>query len=220
MNYYTPEGDFDTDAAAETLRNLSAVTNDNVVRRDLARLQAAALIDIAESLRVLAAESAYAMSPPTSGSGNLDNDLDELPVDDPIDVTEADAGTPVRLLVGNDADEGPRTGILTGNGGISEGMPWVGVHWDDDRGDEDGTPSEVRVFAPHLEVYVPSTSSVDLVDSLSGQVVATRSSIDDEPNGHDLIDEIDSDFYGEHHPVADDALAALKAKSKKKGGKK
>ncbi|MFM9644408.1 hypothetical protein, partial [Streptomyces turgidiscabies] len=67
MNIYEDEGDaVDLERAAAELRATSLIQNEAVRRARMAEISAAALLDIAGSLRVLANEAAAAMLPDAS----------------------------------------------------------------------------------------------------------------------------------------------------------
>jgi hypothetical protein len=202
MTTYTPTGDFDPEAAAAAVRAAAGITHREAKRDALLAIQTAALVDIAASLSVLAVESAWAMQPARVELGMLDDDDDES-APEPVDLTEADAGTRVRLITpGADAREGE----LTGSGGIDQGIPWVGVAWDDD------VLTESRVFVPHLEaVHAPTLPVLPEVREAAAEAGAP-------------VAELDADFDGDEHPQADAAVEALarqrKAAKAAKLGKK
>lgn len=224
-------GTLDLDAATLELDNSSKLTNANQKAEAVARLSAAALLDIAGSLRMLAVESSLAVQ--TAGY-LLDQPDDEegdevgtvamsLP-----DIVDALPGTRVQLKA-PDAKGRHRTGTLTGVDGIDQGEPWVGVEWDDKPGAD-----AAKVYAANLEHYTGEATDepegdrhvealLDAIADKDGDAVEALLAdggpdvppISDapEPQG----DDFDDDFE------APDALALLEArqaKAAKKGKKK
>lgn len=236
---YTEEGDLDLAAAAVEVVGSSKLSNEGMRRDAVARVTAAALLDIAGSLRTLSLESALAMSQGIE----LDDEPRTDAVAPPLDVTECDAGTPVRLKA-PDHKGRQRSGILNGIDGIDSGEAWVGVYWDDAPDNAD------RVYAANLEV-VPLDERDDglaaeerrIASELVAQARAALGlpNVEDLPNadddGHvdrlhddrdleapltpdaqaDTADSIDDDF-AEVDPIA--VLEARQAKSKKGKAKK
>jgi hypothetical protein len=196
--------DYDPDDAHVQISNARAITNRDQRRDIIAAQSALALADIAASLRVLAAAELglVAYDEPI-----LADDI-EQPVE-PVDLTDADAGTRVRLITPGTE---PREGELSGSGGIDQGIPWVGVYWDDAieavETDEERELSEARVFVPHLEAVHAPTVEYDRAQEALKAVGPLDSGID-------------ADFAGDPMPTKTaDALDALKAAKKKGKGKK
>jgi hypothetical protein len=228
MNLYT-EGEFDPVLAQKELGAAAGVTSDTVARRDIARIQAAALIDIAGSLKVLSLEALLAMGQ-LDEPGGYDDDTEADGFDEPLDLTRADAGTLVRII-----REPAAYGVLTGEGGVDQGEPWVGVNWES-TGLE--TPLGTRVFVTELEAIptdevppIPGAPLGAIVELEDGTVLGdgvTPPTLPEyvPPAVADLAEDLDDDFDGDEHKAAEDALAALKAReaerkaAKKKAAKK
>jgi hypothetical protein len=196
--------DYDPEDAHVQINNARAITNRDQRRDIIAAQTALALADIAASLRVLAAAELgqIAYDEPI-----LADDI-EQPVE-PVDLTDADAGTRVRLIT---PGAEPREGELSGSGGIDQGIPWVGVYWLADieavETDEERELSEARVFVPHLEAVHAPTVEYDRAQEALKAVGPLDSGID-------------ADFAGDPMPTKTaDALDALKAAKKKGKGKK
>lgn len=209
MNLYDNDLKFDPDKAGAELRGVVGMNNDATARRELATIQTAALIDIADSLRTLAIESALAM-----GKAGVFDALDttyetagdgSAPIDS-VAILNAEEGTRVRLPNGS----GP-IGKLTGNTGVSEGAAWAEVEVD--LGDTNMTR---RYWASDLDI-------VPTIDLNASPFRSPDPHVDDEPIGEPPVaadaDDLDADFDGDNHSAASDAVAALKARRKaaKKG---
>lgn len=234
---HNDDGDLDIETAQAVIADIGNRTNEAIAKRDLAKIQAAALVDIAGSLRTLALESAFAMSAAGFALGGTDKPDDEPAPDDNRDeLKHAEPGTRVRALVVDAAGAVPY-GTLTDEGGIDQDEAWRGVKWDDEE-------RITRVFVRAIE---PAPVTIDeLADSgvpLAGvateaEAAALRTDGDEDgeeaAGGYELDepantvaepDDLDDDFEGDEHPAADDAVAALKAreaarkKSKKGKGK-
>lgn len=213
---YTEEGDLALAAAAAEVVGSSKLSNEGMRRDAVARVTAAALLDIAGSLRTLSLESALAMSQGIE----LDDEPRTDAVAPPLDVTECDAGTPVRLKA-PDHKGRQRSGILNGIDGIDSGEAWVGVYWDD------APDSADRVYAANLEVVPLDERDNGNVEDLpnaddDGHVDRLHDDRDLEapltPDAQaDTADSIDDDF-AEVDPIA--VLEARQAKSKKGKAKK
>ena len=203
------------DAATSELKATSLIQNDGVRRARMAEISAAALLDIAGSLRVLASEAAAAMLPAAS----------------------VDTFTP-----GDEAD-GPRDFLLEGDlvHKIGDDAPGevVALGFDGDGelyADVEFGAGLVRLYASSLVRLVG-----DEARDLEALEVLTDGEIPDEEEAADpdlvdldaepiepadLIDDIDADFGDESHPAAESAVDVLRANeaarkaAKKKGGKK
>lgn len=186
-----PERAVDLAKAIAQLAQSGAINNDGVRRSTVAEISTAALLDIAGSLRVIAAEAALAMA----GSGSFT--LDGMP--------EAEApmtdDTRDFLVVGDrvtaKADDDREVGRVTGVG-VTEGEPYADVAFEQFTG---------RLFARDLE-RVTSDETEDAID-----LAAMRSHEDArlDPEGDDFTPPAS----------ALDALKDLEAKpAKKKAAKK
>jgi hypothetical protein len=135
----------DLDALAADLRGAGAIHNDAVRRSEISRISAAALVDIAGSLRVLAAEASLAML----GVDTLAIDDDEA--EDPVDDATRDffvVGDRVRLR-----DDRGTTGTIVALG-TSEGSVIADVI----RDELDNGPDVMRYFGEYLERIVRAES--------------------------------------------------------------
>lgn len=88
------DGRLDIDAAEHELKASSTITNDTVRRAVLATLQTAALLDIARSLRVVAADAELGIM--SAGYGPDVTEPDDAPLERPTTAAEAErAGVPI-----------------------------------------------------------------------------------------------------------------------------
>lgn len=232
VNIYDDEGNLNLAAAARELNATRGMTNSTSAQATRDILKGAALLDIAVSLRILTDAAAPVLElveqwgqpiklthpTPDEADGDPQREADE-----PVDVLEAEPGTPVRTI----PPEGVavRYGVLTGMRGESEGTPWLGVLWQ-------GHADEARVFTGRLEVVpvaervtIDAAANADVDAQLDaaaddlGIVVVENNERDrqnaaelaDEENDAEEVDDLDADFA----PPVD----ALKAK-RKKGGRK
>lgn len=218
MGIYNTDGDLDLVEAATEVNAQTERTNRNAAEFTLARIETAALLDIAGSLRVLAHEASLKI-------GELDL-FDETTLPD-IRPEDAPAGSRVRIR-NTDIE-----GTLNGSTGIDQGTGWVMVGWDDDHADSDAA----KVWAEELEVVsLPGTADAptlaEVRESETPLVgVATEAEApalrtDEDEDGEEAVggyelantvadpDDLDDDFDGDEHPAAADALAALKAREK------
>lgn len=194
---------FDPEAAAAELATIGQVA-DNPRRARLAILQAAALVDIAASLRPIAAEASLAMA---GTFGGFEGDADAEDVDgegeapDELEhgdlVTIEEDGSPFRIVsFGVDQDE-PYAELQDLETGEVRGRVWV------------------RNLTRYVEPDAPGDG-----EEAPDEKPAT-------PDIADVTDDLDDDFDGDEHAAAEDALAKLaaaekarKASKKKSGGKK
>lgn len=214
MNLYDSNGELDLDAATLELAGNGQVSNEGLRRESVARLSAAALLDIAGSLRVLALESALAMG---QSSGYADPTVPDDEVGDEVgtvamrvDVVDAESGTPVRLKV-PDSKGRQRTGILDGRDGLDSGEPWVGVYWDDAPDDA------AKVFAANLEAF-----DGDVENLTRAQIDAILEAGDSAPDLPIVSDAPEPERVGYHDDdfAEPDPIALLEArqdKASKKG---
>jgi len=216
MNIYEPEGVdaiVDLRKAAAELRGVSSVTSDVVRRQIIAEISTAALLDIALSLRVVAAEARAAMPSPF-----MDAEPEAAPTEDDRDRDFLIVGD----LVAADGMDEP--GEVRGFG-QSEGAMYADVIF--------AGGAESRVWLSNLTRLVgderdddamqeAAESSIEIVNA---ERVAEMAGITAEPEEHvepaDLVDDIDGDFEGDTHTAAATALDVLKAsEAARKGGKK
>lgn len=236
MNLYPKNGgELDLDAATLELEQSSKLTNTNLKAEAVARLSAAALLDIAGSLRVLALESSlavqtagYLLDQPDDEEGDeVGTVATSLP-----DIVDAPMGTRVQLKT-PDAKGRYRVGTLDGVDGIDQGEPWVGVVWEDAPGDGSGD----KVYAAHLEHYTGEATD-DVTDAAGRRAAADFAARfntkldaalpveDDSPDVPPIsdapepaADDFDDDFEAPDALALLEARQAEKAKPKKKGKK-
>lgn len=181
----------DLDAAASELKGSATITNDNVRRQCVAEISAAALLDIAGSLRAIADEARAAMPEPFELVGEPIEDGDELERGDDFFVV----GDRVRI------DGLGDIGVCE-KFGASEGSAFAEVRYSDDALVKTWVENLVRVRDDAAEVILADGSA----PAVGGDGLAI---LEDR-------DELD-DFTP---PSALDLLKATEAKPKKKGGKK
>lgn len=225
MNIYEPEGTdaiVDLRAAAAELKAVGSITSESARRHAVAEINTAALLDIALSLRVVAAEARAAMSSPFTET-----------IDDAGAEPEADRDFFIEgdLVVADGMDEpgeirsfGQSEGAFYADvlfAGGAESRVWlsnltrlVGDERDDDAMQEAAERSIEAVAAESEREVGPD-----------GEPVGDPEREDDEPERTDLVDDIDADFDGDRPPAAATALDVLKAneaerKAAKKAGKK
>lgn len=203
--------EFDPEHAKAELVRTEAMSSDPAGKRlMIARIAAAAQIDIAESLRVIAQEAALAM-----GNGAIMVDVEDVapePEEDPL--VEGDVIQAVDVV---------GTGVVKGFR-FTEGEYFADVEWADGSGG--------LVAASRLSRLVGDEGEPPLRGDLD-ESVPTADLVDGEPPlrvdpvvmAEELADEIDDDFDGDDHADAESALAILKAneaarKAAKKKGKK
>lgn len=208
-----PDGTVGIDLADLTLELDRAVRieNEQIRATTMRRIQIEACLDIAVSLRTLAAESALAMGQSEGQLGRLDHEPD----DDEPDDDEPDPGERDFLVVGDLVhildDERVHEVLKVG---VSEGESWAEVddggvvrYWQRNlvrlRGDERPDPD------PLAEVIIEPVSPeivarIDALEAVEPEVVA---------NG--MIDDIDDEFEGDDFTETESALEKLRALEKK-----
>lgn len=218
MNIYEPEGTdaiVDLRAAAAELKAVGSITSESARRHAVAEINTAALLDIALSLRVVAAEARAAMPSPftetTEDAGpESDADRDFL--------IEGD------LVIADGMDE---PGEVRGFG-QSEGAMYADVIF--------AGGAESRVWLSNLTRLVgderdddamqdAAERSIEAIAAETGSEPADPESGTPDPEPADLVDDIDDDFDGDTHTAAATALDVLKEneaarKAAKKSGKK
>lgn len=205
MNIYESEGTdviVDLRAAAAELRAAGSITSESARRAVIAEINTATLLDIALSLRVVAAEARAAMPSPPTEADALTADDRETPEDF---VVEGD-------LVAVDGLDDPAQVVGFGQ---SEGAIYAKIKL------IDGT--ETRAWLESLTRLVGDELGVDAMQDASEVDAAGADGETVEPA--DLVDDIDADFDGGQHPAAATALDVLKAneaerKAAKKAGSK
>jgi hypothetical protein len=206
--------EFDPEHAKAELVRTEAMSADPAGKRFMvARIAAAAQIDIAESLRVIAQEATLAMYGAADTLSTFGGDIAPEPEEDPLvegDVVQADG----------DGEPGVVKGFR-----FTEGEYFAEVEWADGSGGG-------YIAASRLSRLVGDEGEAALRGDLD-ESVPTADLVDGEPPlrvdpvivAEELADEIDDDFDGDEHADAESALAKLKAneaarKAAKKSGSK
>lgn len=215
--------EIDLDELAADLESARLIHNDNVRRGTVARVQAAALLDIAMSLRILAAEAGAAMGV------DISSEFDYAPAEP--DYGEVDDTTRDFLVVGDlvtvKGDTEPGEVVAVG----SDGEPWADVDFAVTKG--------MRLYERNLERLIGDVGEgvdPEAVAAIRGKWAAASEEFavdppaDDEWDGSDPVGQtplddlgdaehdIDEDF--EPDPVAELAANEAKRKAAKKGKKK
>lgn len=234
------------DVATAELKATSLIQNDGVRRSRMAEISAAALLDIAGSLRVLANEAAAAMLPAASveystPGGESDGPRDFLLEGDLVHKIDDDAPGEV-VALGFDGDGELYADVEFGTGSVrlyaSSLVRLVGDEARDLEAPEDGGEiSDAEEAAePDLVDLDAGTINHFFVDALGDPETCTdpthrHPEPGDEPavntrrRAAELVDDIDADFGREPHPAAESAVDVLRAneaarKAAKKGKKK
>ena len=214
MNIYEDGGDaIDVDRAASEVRATGLIQNDGVQRYRLAEISAAALVDIAGSLPVLASEAAAAMLPAASveyfEGGEDEGDGGEA--DGPRDfLLEGD-------LVHKIDDTEPGEVVALGFDGDGAGTATVNFGDGDVRGPLYVT-SLVRMVGDEGRDLELLDALIEEGDDPAGEISDEEEArdpdlvdLDAEPSPADLVDDIDADFEGASHPAAESAVDVLRA---------
>ena len=223
----------DLDVAAAELKATSFIQNEGVRRARMAEISAAALVDIATSLRVIANESAAAMLPAASveyfgeaegfePGGEDDGPRDFLLVGDIVHlVGQAEPGEIESF--GFDGDGAPTAVVNFGDGATREYYHSALVRM---VGDEGRDPELLEAL---IEAGDDPAGEISDEEEAADPDLVDLDAEADEPSPADLVDDIDADFGDEPHPAAESAVdvlraneAARKAAKKaatKKGGK-
>ncbi|MFM9596770.1 hypothetical protein ACKI1O_46310, partial [Streptomyces scabiei] len=229
----------DLERAAAELRATSLIQNEAVRRARMAEISAAALLDIAGSLRVLANEAAAAMLPDASADhlagASVDYFAGEVAPDGPRDfLLEGD-------LVHKIDDDEP--GVVVALGFDGDGELYADVEFGAGPvrlyasslvrlvGDEARDPEILSTLAELRKAAAEGVPLVGVATEDETPALLTDSDEDGEEavGGYELdevIDDIDADFGDESHPAAESAVDVLRANeaarkaAKKKGSKK
>lgn len=205
------QGVLDFGKAKRELEATAAITGETTRRERYAELTAAALLDVAYSLRSVGAEASLALL----GSGVLTGpEPEEEPaVDDPNRPLEV--GDLVHML--NDTEPGEVVAVL-----VTEDEPAADVAF--------ANGSSLRLFQRDLvRLRGDDGPDPEFVDEVARRVAAEASSESPAPAGADAAegyaDDLDDDFEGDNFTEAASALDTLKAneaarKAAKKKGKK
>lgn len=204
------QGVLDFGKAKHELEATSRITGETTRRERYAELTAAALLDVAYSLRSVGAEASMALL----GSGFLTGpDAEPEPVvDDPNRLLEV--GDLVHVL--NDTEPGEVVAVL-----VTEDEPAADVAF--------ANGSSLRLFQRDLVLLRDDGLDPEFVAEVA-QRVAEATGEPSAPVGEDAAescaDDLDDDFEGDTFTAAEGALDTLKANeaarkaAKKKGGKK
>lgn len=226
------------DVATSELKATSLIQNDGVRRARMAEISAAALLDIAGSLRVLANEAATAMLPaatveyfagevePFTTGDETDGPRDFLLEGDLVHKIDDDEPGEV-VALGFDGDGALYADVEFGAGPVrlyaSSLVRLVG--------DEARDPEILSTLAELRKAAAEGVPLVGVATEDETPALLTDSDEDGEEavGGYELdevIDDIDADFEGEPHPAAESAVDVLRANeaarkaAKKKGSKK
>lgn len=208
MNIYEGEGTdaiVDLRAAADELKKSTGVTNDTTRRQIVAEIQTAALLDIALSLRVVAAEARAAMPEYVTETTEEEEpaERDFLIVGDLVAVDGYDEPGEVTKL------------------GVDQGAVWADVVF--------AGGADVRTWASAVHRLIGDECDDDAMQEAAESSIAAIGEMtldregeilagaDDEPEDDTEVADIDDDF--DEPTTALDTLKAAK-KSGKKGGKK
>lgn len=223
MEIYTDagtEGVIDIETAAVELKRAGGMPSESARRAYVAEITAGALLDIASSLRVLAAESAHAMVDYQQGADYNGAFADEEPDD---------------LIVEGDlvAVEGFAEPAEVRKFRFTEGEHFADVAFADGSEGMFALSRLTRLRGDERDDDAMQDAAGAMTLDREGEILAGA---DDEPEGDidvpdlaDVVDDIDADFDGDEHPAAASALdtlianeAARKAakKNTKKGSKK
>lgn len=205
MNIYETEGDetiVNLPAAVRELKGVGALSGDSARKMAIAELQTAALLDIALSLRAVAADARLGLV-----DAAVEPESDE-PEGERDFFIEGD------LVVAPGMDE---PGEIKGFG-QSEGDIYATVLF--------AGGAESRVWISDLTRLVGDERDDAAMQTASEAEKGADIEVEPEPTGADLVDDIDNDFDGDSHTAAASALDVLKANeaerkaAKKKGSKK
>jgi len=205
----------DLDVAAAELKATSLIQNDGVRRARMAEISAAALVDIATSLRVIANESAAAMLPAASvdyfgeaegfePGGEDDGPRDFLLVGDIVHlVGQTEPGEIESFGFDGDGDE---TAVVNfGDGATREYYHSALVRL---TGDEGRDPELLEAL---IEAGDDPAGEISDEEEAADPDLVDLDAEADEPGPADLVDDIDADFGDEPHPAAESAVDVLRA---------
>lgn len=199
MNIYENESGLDIDAAIVELKRSGSITGESARKATVAAINTAALLDIAGSLRVIAAEAEAAMSVAEGAAEVAPEDRDFLIEGDLVAVAGLDDPAEV---VSFGVSEGAFYAIVRLTDG-SESRAWLDTLTrlvGDDRDDD--------AMQDASEAEVEDTLGHGKLDDIGLPIP-------------DLVDDIDDDFESDEHPAAASALDLLKSnEAARKAGKK
>ena len=190
----------DLDVAAAELKATSLIQNDGVRRARMAEISAAALVDIATSLRVIANESAAAMLPAAS--------VDYFGEAEGFEPGGEDDGPRDFLLVGDVVHLVGQTepGEIESFGFDGDGAPTAVVNFGDGATREYYHSALVRMVGDEGRDPELLEALIEAGDDPAGEI-----SDEEEAADPDLVDDIDADFGDEPHPAAESAVDVLRA---------
>ena len=190
----------------------------------MAEISAAALVDIATSLRVIANESAAAMLPAASVDyfGEAEG-FEPGGEDDGFEPGGEDDGPRDFLLVGDIVHLVGQTepGEIESFGFDGDGAPTAVVNFGDGATREYYHSALVRMVGDEGRDPELLEALIEAGDDPAGEISDEEEAADpdlvdldaeaDEPSPADLVDDIDADFEGEPHPAAESAVDVLRA---------
>lgn len=216
MNIYEPEGTAaiaDLRAAAAELRAAGSITSESARRAAIAEIQTAALLDIALSLRVVAAEARAAMPSPFT----------ETAEPEPADDRDRDFLIEGDLVAVDGLDDPAEVFGF----GQSEGAIYAKIRLVDGTETRAWLDALTRLVGDERDDAAMQEAAEKSVVAVNAELARLNAAADAEGEIEpaDLVDDIDADFDGGQHPAAATALDMLKAneaerKAAKKAGKK
>lgn len=211
MNIYPPpdtEGVVDIEAARRELSQSAMIRDEKLRRGAVAEITAAALLDIAASLRVVSAEARLAMPDPLDmitrpRAGDPDEREGDDEIDDPRDFLIAGD-----LVLADGHDEPAEVLKL----GVSEGAVWAEVRF--------ASGAETRLWADSLTRLVGDGGAGVELDIPTAADEAEAAPLAAAVELEDHTDEIDDDFVGDEHGEVASALDVLRANEAERKAKK
>lgn len=228
MNIYDDEsGDLDIAKAGDELRATRLITGETKQRARIAEITAAALLDIAGSLRTVSLEAGAAMGivtlPTIEPEPAPEPMRDFLVVGDLVHIRDTDRVGTVGEL-GFDGD-GELIAIVDFDGDDAPSLTYYARQLERLIGDERPEP-EPHVSTPEEDAEMIDADDVPEIfengpgwtdPSANQEAFAEPEHV--EPA--DLVDDIDADFDGAQHPAAESAVDVLRAnEAKRKAAKK
>lgn len=217
MNIYDDDsGDLDIAKASEELRATSVITLEKTRRDRIAEITAAALLDIAGSLRTVSLEAGAAMGIVTISPVQVEPApepvRDFLVFGDLVHIRDTDrVGTISAISVDGD---GELVAVVDFDDDESPSMTYYARQLERLIGDERSEPSTHVSTAEEDAEMIDADDAPELFEDLTPEEDARAY-----PTA--LVDDIDADFDGAQHPAAETALEVLKEnEAKRKAAKK
>lgn len=215
----------DIEASRERASRLSQLGNERLQRVAIGELTIEALLDIAQSLRFVAAEAAIAMG--EAEPSYMSESEDDEPQARARTLAEhvKRGGDPMGWLIDGDLVT-PREAAVAFKPlrvlsvGIAEGQPVAEIESAGKAWQSDLALALVGVATPAESVALAADDDGDGDEAVGGYELN-----DEAVAPEDLVDDIDNDFDGDPHAVAEDAVERLREaeaarKAAKKGKKK